>query len=286
MALGPIEIIVLVVLSVGGVAGLLAIARRVPDDDEATLWARSRGLDPEPVVLALVRPELARTRRYRRTGAVLGFVGLPVGLLVSGNLDPVVGLVAGWAIGNVVAEAALRRRPRPGSVSAVASPRRLGQYASRHLFLLQAATVAGTLGATGWALTVEPVVVGGGGDGISDRALVSYAAGGTALAVLVVVLQRWVVARPQPVEDALALEVDDAFRSDSVHALGAAALALGGVLFAMVLRRPAEANVLNPWVDLASISLYLGSLLSTLWWANRAWAVRRPRPAGRPSVAA
>jgi hypothetical protein len=282
--MGPVELALIIVLALLGMGAIYFVLWRAPNDDALALWLRSRGLPNDEPTATIARTELTRNRRYRRIGSLVGFLGLPVGAVLPGGFDPWVGLLAGWAVAVVVAEAVLQRHPIGGRTGASLVPRRLEQYAPRRLYMLQAIVVVATIGATGWALAIEPLP--GEFENVSDALLVGCAAATALVAMAVLALQRWVVARPQPLDDPSAVAVDDAVRVDSVQALGAAAVALGGVLLSVIVRRPAQANILNPWFDLLSSALYTLSLGAAIWWSNRAFAVRRPRAVRTGAVTA
>lgn len=200
----------------------------------AATWSARKGLATPPPVW--VTDELRRLRVWRTVPAVFG-AGIGAGpsaayarwLEVHGParaaegmvlseasmawpFDPLTLALVGYLVGLVIAEAT-RRHPAPGSSAARLTARVPANYLTRPArwipvvfagVTLLAATVARAAGETVWW----------------------PAAAAVGLAAVVVVVQRWVVRRPQRLERPDDLHVDDVLRSSAAHGLSGASGAL------------------------------------------------------------
>ena len=269
MALGPVE---LAVIAAGfGLLLWFALRRLAPDD--VTRWASAYDLTLTGRNRDLVTGYLRRAQRWRRGGFV-------VGLLSSGAL-PGTGLLMpglGYTAGIVAAEV-LTQRGEP-SGAAVLEPRRLAQYLPAKLVWIPRMLVVALLGAATWSLTIDPDPLD---DFIDDTGILALAA--LALGVLLVaeVLEQHIVARRQPLTEVDLLAADDALRTQSLHALAGAVIIAAGSLAFPLLYRPAQADYLNPAVDLVAVLAPVAGWLVGIWYQNRAWRVRRALPPIAPA---
>jgi hypothetical protein len=215
------------------IAALLFALRPVTPLAAAT-WAARKGLATPPPVWAA--QELRRLRAWRTVPAVFGAaIGagpsaayarwLQVhgpgqaaeGMVLSEAsmvwpFDPLTLALVGYLTGLVIAEAT-RRHPAPGSPAARLTPRVPANYLTRPArwipvvfagVTVLAATVARTGGETVWWPVLAAVI----------------------LAAVVLVVQRWVVRRPQRLERPDDLHADDVLRSSAAHGLSGASGAL------------------------------------------------------------
>lgn len=247
---------------------------------EPERWAQDMGIELTSHGEGLVRSYLARTRRWRLGGAVVGFVtphayaammasrGLDLTLPTPFDFD-LFDAVLGYLIGAVVAELTLAR-PTPTAPAAALAPRRLDAYlSSTHSRTLRAATVVGLM------LVGLSRVLPASRE-IGDELPAAWLLVAMLLVVLVTVegLQRYIVGRPQPVVDREVVEADDAIRSASVHALAGAGLALELIVVSVLLAVIGVVSAIPllratlPWLAVACFALALVS------WAY----VTRPHP--------
>jgi len=253
---------------------------------EPERWAHDMGLELTPRNAGLVRSYLARARRWRLGGAVVGFSaphaytavmasrGLALTLPTPFDFD-LFDAVVGYLVGALLAELTLVR-PTPQVPSAALAPRRLGGYLSTRVST--ALRVAAVVGLVLVALSrVLPASRGIGDDLPGAWLLVAML-----LVVLVAVegLQRYIVGRPQPVVGRDVVDADDAIRAASIHALAGAGLALELIVVSVLLAvigivsDIALLRLTLPWLGAACFVLALGS------WAYVARP--HPRPAARP----
>jgi hypothetical protein len=200
----------------------------------AAVWAARKGLaTPTPL---WVSQELRRLRVWRTVPAVLG-AGIGAGpsaayarwLEVHGPgravegmvlseasmiwpFDPLTLALVGYLIGLVVAEAT-RRRPAPGRPVARLTARIPSNYLTRPARWVPAVLAGLTLLAASVARA-------------AGEAVWWPAAAAVILATLVLAVQRWVVRRPQRLEDPHDLHADDVLRSSAAHGLTGASGAL------------------------------------------------------------
>jgi hypothetical protein len=193
-------------------------------------WARNAGLALTADNRRVVRRYLTWSRRSRRAGGMAGFI-LPN--LYSGIVDnsfsgfPFPFILGGYVLGAILAEVVVNR-PRRRSGAALLVPRRLDDYLPGYVLVLQRALpVVAVLLPGVFALSPFPDV--SPATNVDPSTLAGFAvpaafAVGTAVAIEV--LQRLIVARPQPVTGQDDLAVDDAIRSSSLHVLAGAGLAM------------------------------------------------------------
>ena len=284
MVLGPVEMIML-----AAIIAALALAVgwglvRGPRDRDVELWARSYGVALTPSNRPLVERYVRRSTAFRRTGFVLGLLVVPPVLDAAGfdlgGFGLVLGTV-GYAVGIVLAEVRLPR-PRASRAAAGLDVRRVDLYLPTHLVWLPRVLTVVIVATGVWSLA-SPTDAAPGElmAGISDGNIVAAMIAALVTLLGVEVLQRAVIHRAQAVDDAAVRAADDALRSQSLHALAGAALAIDGGLLFVTLVRAADASDVGVLVGLAMLAPTVG-FLACLWFANRAWRVRRQplQPAG------
>lgn len=262
---------------IGIVVAVMAIAvarAAVFGPREVDGWAASRRLALDAENRSLVWWYLRTARTLRTLGVLAGLV-LP--WLASQAFGIDLGTFGGWAyaflgylLGAVYAEVALVRAPR-GRASL--QPRRLPDYLPRHILVLQRAfaAVVVAVGVLGWLVLrrSDPVH--------ASRWLLAAAVAGVALPVILEAIQRWLVTRPQPLTSPSLLAADDAIRSQSVHSVAGAGMALETTVLAGAAYALAASDV--QWLRWAStipsMLLPLVGLLLCLHYGHRAWGVRR-----------
>lgn len=291
MNIGPIETLVLLAVLVVLVVAVATASRRPARDGrgrDVELWAESYGLALTPANRPLVERYVARSTRYRRIGCVLGFLVVPPILV---RLDVAMGgwnvvlATAGYALGMVVAELT-SPRPEPPERAAGLEARHLEQYLPRQLIWLPRGAVVLLLAALAWSSTIDEAADGepfAAHAGATGGALAVAAAIAVAILATVELGQRAIVGRRQPASRPDLLAADDALRSQSLHALAAAALCLDALVAFVALQRPALADIANPWFDVLAIVLPMVGWLACLWWTNRAWRVRRDHRIAAPA---
>jgi hypothetical protein len=283
MAIGWLELVILgaIVVVFGWGARSSWLGRRW----DPVRWAREMGLELTTRNDALVRSYLARTRSLRLMGAILGFLAPHVYAAYRGETLPVpfdwdlFDALVGYLVGAVLAEVTISR-PKADVPTAALEPRELSDYLPPVLTKSLRATSALSL-----ALVFVYHIVPARG-GIGDDLPPAIVIGPAILVVLVGVelLQRYIVRRPQPVVHGDVVRADDAIRSESVHALAGAGIALELIMASVHVAGIAvesEIQLLRwtlPWIALVCFVLALGS------WA----IVTRPRkrPGWRPRGAA
>ena len=233
MRLGNLEFVILavVVVLLGLVIHAAWLGRRSwrPAD-----WAREMGFELTLQNGPMVITYLIRTRTLRITGAVIGLLA-PIGYAaLVGRPLPVpfdwglIDALVGYLVGAVVGELTIKR-PRGNVQVASLQPRELPDY-------LPASLLWGSRAAAAAALLVVATF-----HLLNARATQPYSGpnpiviGTTIVVVLLSVelLQRLIVARPQPAADPDVIRADDAIRSASVHALAGAGSALQLIICAV-----------------------------------------------------
>jgi hypothetical protein len=276
--LGPAEIIVLA----GPVLLVIVawIALRKPSAGAVELWARSYDLELTPANTELVTTYLRRATLFRRTGFLIGLLVVPALLRQAGfeigGFDLVIGTI-GYGAGIALAEVGFAR-PTGERLAAGLEARTVDLYLRPVLRWLPRALTLVILGAGMWSLSIDEGADGqpfGDYPGAADRDVLTAIAVAVVWLAVVELLERSVVRRAQPAIEPSVVAADDALRAQSVHALAGAVLALDGVLLYVVLVRPSQANIANPWLDIVAGLAPLAGLLACLWFSNRAWRVRR-----------
>ena len=261
--LGPTELILLLtVLVLAGlvIRALVSRSRWTPGN-----LADTMGLSLTERSAAYVGVYIRRTRALRIMGAVVGCLG-PVlwtayrqeGAPAPFDNNLLTGLV-GYLLGAVVAELTFKR-PRGASAAATLAPRELHQY------LPETLTKWLRLGAAA-AVLLLPIylLLPARQDRIQTAQLIGWVLAPVIIWLVIEMLQRYIVRRPQPVGDPDLVEADDAVRSLSLHALAGAGIALelmlvGGGIFAISF--VTDVQILRwtlPWLGVAAMGAALGS---------------------------
>jgi hypothetical protein len=170
----------------------------------------------------LVIRYLATTRRWRSAGLATGLLASVVyGVSRGTSSADVPAEFIGWFLGAVVAEWRLSGIDPGANRAALLVPRRRSDYLSRPARIMTDATLAIMFGA---GLTdIAWTVLDGAPVSAPHVALLLLAA---AVVVIVALVQRRLLARPQPVAARDLLAADDAIRSRSLHVLTGSALAV------------------------------------------------------------
>lgn len=264
---GPIELVVMA-LAAAVVVAIVYRALRVDDRDLAR-WEASAGVRFTDASRPVLLRYLLWSRRFRAAGALAGLIGglVTFGLITDQDVtfDNTLSLVlAGYLLGAILAEVAFHR---PGQRSGVALlvPRRLTDYLSRSLLVLQRG-----LGLVSAALPIvyaQTALPQHGHPAPSVGGFALFGVGGLFIALLTEGLQRMIVSRRQPVTTEGILALDDALRSSSVHVLAGAGI---GMLLLLVAGEVAVFTLLGG--DLAQSSFFMLSLVLMLsalfFWLN------------------
>ena len=267
-------------------AMIVTLGLHRPSEDDIAGWARSYGVVVDGENRAIVLGYLTRTRRLRFGLAFLAWfgqsfvrswVGQPIPWATSW-----VFLVAGYLLGAVIAEATLRA-PVGAMPSAVLSPRTITSYVPRYgiVALVALPVVSAGLVAFYAGIPMRPQYVGSG----DATVMAVAAASGAVFAILVGLTMRAIVRRPQPAASGGLVELDDAFRSSSLHALNGATVTLELLLLAYMLGQTQSALSATHLHSLLQTVLSMLALFAMVMavasWAvlghPSAWRTRRPR---------
>jgi hypothetical protein len=207
----------------------LAVASRGfnVDEDHVARWADSAGLKLTHETRGRARHYLVWSRRFRTAGGLGGFVtGVAFDLEVTAQRDlgssSVLMMFVGYLLGALFAELVINRPgPRPGPT--VPGPRRLGDYLSRYLLMMQrGSAILFAVLVAAYALLAPNARVA-----VPDTAsIASFGLGGVCLAAVIEALQRLIIGRRQTATSVEDLAVDDALRSSSAHLVAGAGIAL------------------------------------------------------------
>lgn len=226
---------------------------------------------------------------YVRTGRRLRWIcmfgGLVLPPLVRNAFDPatqyrwpfsLVGLLAGYLVGTLWAELALTRADA-GVTAARLQARRLEDYLPKTL--RRALRIVGPLTAALWALALfssRSASPSARTRTISVLEAIGWGLAALTVSVTVEAVQRWILARPQPLAAEDLLAADDAVRSQSLHTLGGTGVAILLVWAAVPLSRlAANTGVLvSLFFGLATTGSLLGALIFWRYWCHRAWRVQ------------
>ena len=238
---------------------------------------------------ALLARHLRRARIFRRCGVAAGLV-LPslveyaltgrvqiLGFGTDGTSAPYAGPLwgyIGYLAGAVCAEATLVRRVDPARRTASLVPRELADYLPRRL--LHAQRALGAVVAAGILLlgvvpydesTTQPGWPG----------LLSGAAFAAAFTIGLEALERWLVRRPQPFTSPALVTADDAIRSQSIHAVAGAGLALLLLMLCGVALglQASDVAVLHSVMAVSAAVFLVLSLFACSGISESTWRVRR-----------
>jgi hypothetical protein len=258
-------------------------------EEKLVHWAHARGVELTPETRPVVARYLRRARVLRICGALAGVL-LPTlveliwhGRLVilgferNGSSAPYAGPMEayiGYLLGALAAEVSLARPRDPARRKASLSPRELDGYLPRRLLLAQRALAV---------LVVLGIVVIGlvpYSSSASDPDWSALAAGAAffgGFAVVLELVERWIVRRPQPFTSPPLVAADDAIRAQSVHTLAGAGLALlllalSGV-FAVLTASGVDALTWTMW--LPALAAFVLSIRACLDIGQQPWHVRR-----------
>jgi len=271
--------VIAIVVAVG-VVGVVMIVKPPPVAE----WARSRSL----VLTAGNRPFV---QRYLRSAQLLRTSGVVVGLVLSYAVVDALGLrtrppgsllwpILGYVLGTIAAEVT---RPRLDGTRATLSPRELPTYVSRRRITLARVLGLATAGVALLAYVVEPRET----IGILTRPwIVAVGLAALAAPVLLECIERWIIHRPQPISSPSLLAADDAMRSQSVHSISGAGIALQITLLAelLIVLASSDVDLLRRWTTVPAMLASWVAPFAWLWFANRRWAVRRPDDATNPGA--
>jgi hypothetical protein len=235
---------------------------------DPTVWAQEMDLRLTPRNEAIVRSYIARTRLLRFTGALLGvfaptiyqaFVGGPPPVPVDFGLFDA---LLGYLLGAVIAELTIKR-PKADEPSASLIPRELTDYVPPMFVttLRVSALVALALVPLYRLLPARQRLIDLN-DFPPEIVILPMI---ILIGVGVELLQRYIVARPQPAVDSDVVNADDAIRSASVHALAGAGIALELLLISAQLINLAVVSNLQllrwtlPALALLSFGIAIGS---------------------------
>ncbi len=228
-----------------------------------------------------------RTAKQLRVLGVIGGAVLPslVALALQGSLHGMSVLWAvpwayvGYLVGSLYAELALAR-PAPARRTASLELRSLRDYLPGHNLWVQRALAGAVVvvGTVATAVDPAPVLWVDGYGTPRDATVLAGVA--VAVAVLVEILERWIVRRPQPLSGPDLVAADDAIRAQSLHSLCGSGLALLVLLAsaqAVVLGQRDVGDLRRPVFAAAALGL-LASVITCMSFGHRAWRVRRPGP--------
>ncbi len=201
-------------------------------DDFLPRWTKAHGIKINDENHRVIRRYLLRGRRIRTVGALGGFLGYTVYIWNTHKDLPfgwIVATFGGYMLGAAAAEI-WALRPQPGSVrTASLTPRHVTDYLPRFAAVaLRVVPIATVLLTVTWPLVpkrVDLIDVTASGRPHLDS-VIGWTIASVVLAILVEVIARRIVNRPQPVASEGLVIVDDAIRSTSLHCLAGAGLAL------------------------------------------------------------
>lgn len=250
-------------------------------------WATAHGLALSATTEPVARRYLTRRRDLRRAGAVAAPIVAAQVTASTGvdlHLSGLVWVLGGYLIGCISAELWLARLPiteptRRASLTARTRRSYLprAMYAAQFLVPLTAVILA-VIAAVEEPPTDPNLNLFSFATTPTDLRHAAITAGAVAvLAVLAAAAgQRVLIRRPQPLDAADRVALDDALRASSIHIVGATALATADLLIASQL-----AYLSNLVTGPGRTALVLGAVAATaaawlMWsaWANRSW----PRP--------
>jgi hypothetical protein len=260
------------ILFLGLLGGIARVGLRPPSEVSIDRWSERHGVPREPEGRALIERYLVWTRRWRAAGAFLGVLVFGKWILYDQMDDPQPGVapwlilaVAGYLLGTLAAEVTFRTLAQP-MIPAAELRRRVSEmyvptFATATLWVLP--TICLACAATYLAIADQPHL------SMRLGIVVTPSIAGFLLAIGTTWIIRLVVDRPQPAVSEEVVQVDDATRSASLHAITGAAIALDLILFSVVsseVEMVLEARYPHSRIDLISV-LTVGSwLLAAASW--------------------
>lgn len=181
---------------------------------------------------------LATTRRWRAFGLAAGLV-LSVAWFLPHITVHSLYLFAGWFVGALIAEFRVARLPHGPTPAALVTPRKLADYVSTPARLIL--PIATALCLIVGAFTMDLL----------------WTVTGVAIALVVWLIQRHVLRRPQPLSEPDRMRADDAIRSRSLHVLAGGGATL--VLYCVI-------GQLGGNVPLSVIVPIVGYVVATQVW--------------------
>ncbi|MFC7484873.1 hypothetical protein ACFQX7_39285 [Luedemannella flava] len=241
-------------------------------------FARRQNLTITPDNGGTVIRYLATTRRWRAAGIVVGYLAsITISALHHGFTISSIALFAGWFVGALAAEARVAHLRHGERRAASLTVRRPATYVGpvARAYLPVAAGLSALV-----ALATAIVAASGRPVGLEGLWLFLLAA---TVVVLVGLAGRVVLRRPQPAAAPDVIAADDAVRSRSLHALGAAGGTL--VLYCVMAQlavlptsgRAAEAITAINGLGVLVVPV-LGYVLATLRGPDRPGSARPPAP--------
>ena len=269
----------------------LAVASRGfrVDEEYGARWASSAGLELTEETRPLVRRYLTWSRRSRTVGGLVGFLApviyarvaeAALGREVMTESDAggwsLLLMFVGYLLGALVADLVINR-PGQHQGSMLPGSRRLGQYLSRYLLIIQR-----SLGIACAALVGAYVLL----SHLADKPLpplgsvAVYGLVGVGVAAAIEALQRTIIGRRHAATSKNELAVDDAMRSSSVHLVAGAGIAI--LIFFAILLLSALLFLAETAAGVASFALMLFLFpLSIFFWLDsgkpHGFRVRRDR---------
>jgi hypothetical protein len=219
--LGGIELLLLVTMALFGVLLLVAIVRNVSRPQIADEWAATHGVVLTEETRDLALEYLSRSRRFRLIGALIGLV------VPFGTNTPGLELILGYLLGAVIAEFTQKRPARESTRAAALLPRSLTSYVPRYVpVVLRGAAAFAALYAVIYAFGPTRDL------GTWHVSAPVGAVAAVVLPLLIELLLRRMIARPQAAGSNELVAIDDALRSSSVHAAAGAGIGASLLLLA------------------------------------------------------
>lgn len=280
--MGRMVLVLMFLLLALTVGVFVASLRTRPDTGDLDGWAASHGLALDDRTRPMLASHLRTSKQLRWLGVLAGatlpgLVGAAIGISVS-QFPPSWGWVfAGYLVGAVYAEVALVRRPDGERRTATLERRDLGDYLSSWHLRIQRAL--GLLLATAAvAIVVVPFRPEEEVDGRSTTAVVTAIAALAAIGLEVI--ERWLLARPQPYTDPWFVAADDAIRAQSLRTVAGSGiavlvLALGSACWVLT---ASDVQVLRWTMWIPAFPAWVVALWSCTSHGRSQWLVRRRAP--------
>lgn len=252
-------------------------------------WAAGVGLELTPHNLDFVRSYIRRTRTLRIAGGLTGLVAPFAYSAYAGEPPPApfdfspITALAGYLVGGVLAEL-LVRRAKPKLPTARLVPRDLRHYLPSFQIIGLRVTAAAALVLYLLYLVVAQDLAIDRADALPPPTVMVPM---IVLILLVVeLLQRYIVRRPQPAAQSDLLDADDAVRSASVHALAGAGIALELLIVSVEILGIGVVSDIQvvrwtlPWIAVLCLGVSLGSWMDLT--QPRHWKVRHTQQPANP----